>query len=98
MGTKLQEMRDGCFARAKDDEEMFVLLARDLSAPAKVREWAIQRQMDISMGRKPASDMEMVDEAFACATRMEKWREENDGAWRDGLFGLSGTTMPGEKD
>ena len=40
MGTKLTELRDGCFARALDDEPMFVLLARDTSAPSLVRLWA----------------------------------------------------------
>jgi hypothetical protein len=87
MGTKLQELRDGCFARAMDDEPMFVLLARDDQAPARVREWATQRRADISLGRKPSSDLEQVNEAFQLADRMETWREANDGAWRSGLFG-----------
>lgn len=87
MGTKLQELRSGCFARAMDDEPMFVLLARDVTAPTQVRAWAIQRKADISMGRKPASDMAVVEEAFATADKMEAWREQNDGAWRGGLFG-----------
>lgn len=86
MGTKLQELRDGCFARAMDDEPMFVLLARDASAPGKVEDWADQREHDIERGRKPASDMEVVREARACAQRMRDWREKNDGAWRTGLF------------
>ena len=87
MGTKLQEMRNGCFAAALDDEPMLVLLARDLSSPKLARDWAIQRKADISMGRKPASDMVKVDEVFALADQMEKWRDDNDGAWRTGLFG-----------
>lgn len=86
MGTKLQELRDGCFARAMDDEPMFVLLARDPQAPSHVREWADDRAEAIANGSKPASDMAMVQEARECADRMEKWREENDGAWRNGLF------------
>jgi len=90
MGTKLEELRDGCFARAMDDEPMFVLLARDARAPVMVRAWATQRKADISMGRKPASDMAVVEEAFACAEKMEAWREANDGAWRNGLFGQDG--------
>lgn len=86
MGTKLQELRSGCFAAAMDDEPMFVLLARDPHAPAMVREWADARQRDINAGRKPASDMDKVMEARDTADRMEAWREENDGAWRNGLF------------
>ena len=87
MGTKLTELRDGCFHAAMDDEPMFVLLARDDRAPARVREWAIQRKADISTGKRPESDMAQVDEAFECADNMEAWREENEGKWRTGLFG-----------
>jgi hypothetical protein len=86
MGTKLQELRNGCFARAMDDEPMLVLLARDQSAPALARAWADQREADINAGRKPASDMEQVQSARAEADKMEAWRVENDGAWREGLF------------
>lgn len=86
MGTKLQELRNGCFAAAMDDEEMFVLLARDMSAPETVRRWADEREADIEAGRKPHSDRQKVDDARATADKMEAWREENDGAWRNGLF------------
>jgi hypothetical protein len=86
MGTKANEMINGCFAKAMDDEPMFVLLARDQQAPTRVRDWATRRKADISMGLKPETDMAMVDEAFECADRMEAWREENDGKWRNGLF------------
>jgi hypothetical protein len=87
MGTKLQELRDGCFARAMDDEPMFVLLARDEQAPTRVRDWATQRKSDVSLGRKPASDMDQVNYAFQLADQMEAWRLEHDGKWRQGLFG-----------
>jgi hypothetical protein len=86
MGIRSTELLNGCFAKAMDDEPMFVLLARDVQAPQRVRDWATQRKADISMGRKPESDMALVDEAFECADRMEAWREENDGKWRSGLF------------
>lgn len=86
MGTKLTELRDGCFHAAMDDEPMFVLLARDASTPDLVRSWAQTREHEIRMGRKPAIDMAIVNDAFDCADKMEAWREENDGAWRDGLF------------
>jgi hypothetical protein len=69
-----------------DDEPMFVLLARDPRASGHVRDWATQRKADISLGAKPESDMVHVDEAFECADRMDAWREENDGKWRNGLF------------
>lgn len=86
MGTKLQELRSGCFAAAMDDEPMFVLLARDESAPKGADDWADRREADIEAGRKPASDMVKVQEARKCAADMRTWREENDGAWRSGLF------------
>jgi hypothetical protein len=87
MGTRMTELRDGCFARAMDDEPMFVLLARDTRASQHVRDWATQRKADISMGKKPASDMVQVDDAFATADKMDAWRTEHDGEWRNGLFG-----------
>ena len=87
MATKLTELRDGCFAKALDDEPMFVLLARDPVAPALVRAWASQRRDDIAHGRRPASDMAQIEEAERNAAAMEEWRDRNDGAWRNGLFG-----------
>lgn len=40
MGLKKQELIDGCFAHAADDEPLFVLKATDELAPEIVREWA----------------------------------------------------------
>lgn len=93
MATKLTELRDGCFAKAMDDEPMFVLLARDPQAPALVRQWATRRRLDIGMGRRPSSDMAQVDEAERNADNMESWRLANDGAWRTGLFGGTASTV-----
>lgn len=90
MGTKLEELRHGCFARAMDDEPMFVLLARDPSAPRLVRQWAMEREADVKAGKRPATDLAVVEEAHGCADRMEAWRAQNDGAWRSGLFGSLG--------
>ena len=89
MGTKLSELRDGCFYNAMDDEPMFVLLARDPDAPRVVREWAEGRAAEIEAGRRPHSDRQKVVDARETAQRMEDWREGNDGAWREGLFGQS---------
>jgi len=86
MGTKLQELRNGCFAKAMDDEPMMVLLARDVSAADFTDAWADRREEDISAGRKPASDMAQVQEARQNAADMRAWREANDGKWRTGLF------------
>jgi hypothetical protein len=92
MGTKLHELRDGCFARAMDDEPMLVLLARDLSAPDLAEDWANRREADVTAGRKPASDLGQVEEVRDLAGQMREWREANDGAWRNGLFANEAAT------
>lgn len=88
MGTKLQELRGGCFSRAMDDEPMFVLLARDESTVPLVLAWAQNRELEVRKGRRPASDMAQVQEARDTARRMEAWRASNDDAWKVGLFGV----------
>jgi hypothetical protein len=82
MGTKNNPGEFDCHANALPDEPMFVLLARDQSAPHLVRLWADLRAELIKQGVRPKSDMYMVDEARHCATEMEVWRELNDGKWR----------------
>ena len=67
MGTKTNPGKYDCYAKAEPDEPMFVLLARDESAPEIVRAWADQRKFD------SASDPKIA-EAYACADAMEKWR------------------------
>ncbi len=80
MATKLEG--DRCYDAAMPDEPMFILLARDESAPKLVREWAAIRASLISAGLKPETDMRQVDEAYALADRMEAWRRDADEAWR----------------
>lgn len=80
MGTKLEG--DRCYDGAMPNEPMFVLLARDESAPKLVRQWAAIRQSLISAGLKPETDLAQVNEAFALADRMEAWRRDADEAWR----------------
>lgn len=81
MSTKIDG--DGCYDAALPDEPMFVLLARDESAPKFVREWCAIRQSLISAGIKPESDQAQIDEAYALADRMEAWRASANEAWRD---------------
>lgn len=66
MSTKLNPGAYDCHANAEPDEEMFILLARDVHAPATVRHWADLRE---ARGGKP----EKVAEARACADRMDAW-------------------------
>lgn len=83
MGTKRNPGAYDCFARALPDEPMFTLLARDTSAPAMVRQWAYEREREISRGDRPEADRAMIAEARQCAIDMEEWRRRNDGAWRE---------------
>ena len=92
MGTKLTELRDGCFHRAMDDEPMFVLLGRDPSAPDIVEAWARTRESEIERQRRPRADMAQVIEARETAQRMRDWRTANDGAWRVDRLDLDGVT------
>jgi len=66
---KSEELKNpkSCINQSQDDEMVFVLCARDPSAPAAVREWAKQYQQ---RGGRP----EKVAEALQAATRMEEWR------------------------
>lgn len=77
MGTKLHPGDFDCYANARDDEPMFVLLARDPVAPQLIRSWCYLRKLWIKTGLKPETDYDMINEAARCADAMEKWRKEN---------------------
>jgi len=74
---------DPCFIKAMDDEPAFVLLARDPMAPALVRLWVAARRAAIAEGGRPTSDLQQVALAELEAERMEQWRRDAEGAWRD---------------
>lgn len=62
-----------CMASAHPNEMVFVLLGRDLAAPATIRAWV---DMRIFLGKNAITDDQIV-EALACAKTMEdegrKW-------------------------
>jgi hypothetical protein len=58
-----------CYANAKDDEPMFVLLARDKAAPNTIRYWCHER---VILGKNKADDPQII-EAQACAMQMEDY-------------------------
>jgi hypothetical protein len=58
---------NSCLNRARDDEMIFVLLARDVSAPVAIRAWARDR---VATGKNSYGDPQIV-EALACAAKME---------------------------
>lgn len=69
---KTDELTQGCMSRAFDDEMIFVLLARDVTSPATIRNWCKQR---ISCGRNRENDHQII-EARICANEMERQYEE----------------------
>jgi hypothetical protein len=75
LATWSTELTSGCFARAKADEPMFVLLSRDRLAPWLVHAWALLRAAQIYVGTKPMSDFQRCDEAHALARQMKAWRK-----------------------
>jgi hypothetical protein len=79
MGSKDRPGEFDCYANAQQDEPMFILLARDASAPLIVEAWATERERLIGLGVKPESDMAMVGEARECAEKMREWRVANRG-------------------
>lgn len=70
MGTKLNPGRYDCYDKAKPDEPIFVLLARDPLAPILVRLWA-----DLTVAR---GSHDKNDEARMVAVAMETWRNAED--------------------
>lgn len=92
MGSKLQPGDFDCYGAALPDEPMFVLLARDRSAPAMLRSWSDTRRKQVlakhDAGDITADEMEgdlrKCSEADACADGMTVWRKRNEGMWRAG--------------
>lgn len=66
MGTKLNPGNFDCYANAAPDEEMFVLLGRDVAAPEAIRLWCNLR---VANGLNQWEDKQIV-EAMECARRM----------------------------
>jgi hypothetical protein len=48
--------RNSCLSRARDDEWIFVLLGRDVAAPAAVRAWIAER---IRLGKNRPDDVQI---------------------------------------
>lgn len=77
MASKANPGKFDCYANAEPDEPMFVLLARDASAPELVEMWAARRFEAIQAGTKPESDSAMIGEALECVKAMRAWRIKN---------------------
>lgn len=87
MGLKHQELRDGCFAQAAEDEPLFVLKSTDELAPDIVREWArryLLSKLDaestgegdgrLLLGYLPRTQYKKYEDARRLADQMDAWR------------------------
>jgi hypothetical protein len=70
MGTKNNPGAFDCYSAAAPDEPMFVLLARDPSAPLLVELWSLIRE---KLGEDPVK----IEEARGCAMAMHDWLAEH---------------------
>jgi hypothetical protein len=79
MSTKSHPGPNDAYMRAKLDEPMFTLLARDVLSPHLVRLWALGRQDQIARGERPDTPEErkMIEEAHNIAAAMAMWRIQN---------------------
>jgi phage terminase Nu1 subunit (DNA packaging protein) len=66
---KYQEISDpnSCWNKARNGERVFVLLARDISTPKTIRDWAAER---IRLGKNKPDD-EQIKEALEQADLIE---------------------------
>lgn len=82
METKKKPASFDCYTNALPDEPIFVLLARDESAPRLVRKWCELRFAEMGEGLRSTEELPQVREAQAVANAMEEWRQANKGEWR----------------
>lgn len=66
------EHTESCFNKARDNERLFILLARDPAAPAAIRAWVAER---IRLCKNNLAD-DQIQEALECAHLMEAERRE----------------------
>jgi len=73
VGTKNDPGNFDCYANAEPDEPMFILLARDKSAPDVIDLWAdIREEKD-----EDGSETQKVINARDIANDMREWRKAN---------------------
>jgi hypothetical protein len=69
MAVKRIEAESGCFAKAADDEPVFVLRAQDALAPDLVREWANRAEGYGCPAEKTAGARQLADQMEAWPNR-----------------------------
>jgi hypothetical protein len=73
------EELDPCIVKREQDEPMFVLLARDSSAPETIERWCELRLAEIERGAHPDTpdEHEHINEVFRKAATFRAWRAAN---------------------
>lgn len=78
MGTKNNPSRFDCYANARGDEPMFILLGRDRLAPSLVTLWMNAKMATAKQdGSLTPELMEQVAEAGQCVDQMRQWLYTN---------------------
>ena len=73
MATKNNPSEYDCYQNAEPDEPIFVLVARDITAPDTIRDWCKHR---VQEGKNGADD-DQIQAALGCANLMEDWYMKN---------------------
>lgn len=75
--TKRDELfnLDSCLNKARNDEYLFVLLARDRAMPNAIRAWVAER---LSLGMNQLNDPQLI-EALALADLVERQQKGSKG-------------------
>ena len=86
------EHPESCFNKARDNERLFVILARDAAAPVAIRAWVAER---LRLDKNSASDPQIL-EALECARLMEIERREVEDSRRQTEMRIAerGTVAP----
>lgn len=84
------ELPNTCLNNARDDERLFVLLARDAAAPVAIRAWVAER---LRLGKNVESDPQ-IREALECASLMEVERADAAADRQAKLRWSEGTATP----
>jgi hypothetical protein len=90
---KIEEINqpDSCFNKARPNERIFILLARDPAAPRAIRSWVDAR---IALGKNAPGDAH-IREALQCASLMEEELEQRRPLSRSGALEIAARAAAG---
>jgi hypothetical protein len=86
------DVPDSCWNKARDNERLFVLLARDAAASVAIRAWVTER---LRLNKNTETDPQIV-EALECARLMDVERREAEESHRQTEMRIAehGTVAP----